>query len=67
MFALLICAILFGLAHAGGGVWYVLLATVAGLGYGLVYHRTQRIELSILLHFALNSIHILFFSYPALI
>lgn len=67
MLALLICAILFGLAHFGGGVKYVLLATVAGTGYGLVYYRTQRIEASILLHFMLNMIHILFFSYPALI
>ncbi len=66
MIALFVCAILFGLAHAGGGAKYVLLATVAGLGYGMVYYRTQRIESSILLHFVLNSIHILFFSYPAL-
>ena len=65
--ALAVCAILFGLAHAGGGAQYVFLATVAGLGYGWVYHRTQRIELSILLHFALNSIHIFLFSYPALL
>lgn len=64
--ALVICAMLFGLAHAGGGIKYVLLATVAGLGYGWAYYRTQRIEASILLHFILNSMHILLFSYPAL-
>jgi membrane protease YdiL (CAAX protease family) len=64
--ALISCAVLFGLAHAGGGMIYVILATVAGLGYGAMYLRTGRIEASILLHFMLNTVHILFFSYPAL-
>ncbi len=62
--ALAVVAVLFGIAHAGGGITYVLLATVAGLGYGWAYHRTQRIEASILLHFTLNSIHILLFRAP---
>ena len=65
-FALVACALLFGIAHAAGGIKYIFLATVAGLGYGWAYHRTQRIEASILLHFTLNSLHILLFSYPAL-
>lgn len=65
--ALVVCAFLFGIAHAAGGIKYVLLATLSGLGYGWAYHRTQRIEASILLHFALNSMHIIFFSYPALV
>lgn len=56
----------FGLAHAGGGAEYVLLATVAGLGYGWIYMRTGRIELSIAAHFALNAAHFLLFSYPRL-
>lgn len=64
--ALISCAVLFGLAHAGGGMIYVILATVAGVGYGAVFLRTGRIEASILLHFMLNTVHILFFSYPAL-
>ena len=64
--ALISCAVLFGLAHASGGLSYVLLATVAGVGYGAVYLRTGRIEASILLHFMLNTVHILFFSYPSL-
>jgi membrane protease YdiL (CAAX protease family) len=64
--AVSISALLFGVAHVGGGFNYVVLATIAGLGYGWAYQRTQRIEASILLHFSLNSIHILFFSYPAL-
>ena len=64
--ALWVAAILFGLAHAAGGVAYVALATVAGAGYGWVYLRTGRIEASILTHFALNATHFFFFTYPAL-
>ena len=64
--ALGVAAVLFGLAHAAGGVTYVALATVAGLGYGWIYQRTQRIEASILTHFALNTVHFFAFTYPAL-
>ena len=59
-------AFLFGLAHAGGGPIYVALATVAGAGYGWTYLRTGRIEASILTHFALNTAHFFWFTYPAL-
>lgn len=64
--ALLVAAGLFGLAHFGGGPTYIALATVAGIGYGLAYARTQRIEASILVHFSLNTFHFLGFTYPAL-
>jgi membrane protease YdiL (CAAX protease family) len=59
-------AILFGLAHAAGGWRYVLVATVAGIGYSLAYQRTGRIEAPILAHFAVNATHFLLFTYPAL-
>jgi hypothetical protein len=59
-------ALLFGLAHAAGGWRYVLLATLAGTGYGLAYRRTVRIESAILAHFAVNVTHLLLFTYPAL-
>ncbi|MBL8139162.1 MAG: CPBP family intramembrane metalloprotease [Acidobacteria bacterium] len=59
-------AALFGLAHVGGGWVYVALATVAGLGYGLVYAITGSIVAAILAHTALNTLHLLFFTYPAL-
>lgn len=64
--ALGVAAGLFGLAHAAGGATYVVLAAIAGLGYGWIYQKTQRIEASILTHFALNSVHFFFFTYPAL-
>jgi uncharacterized protein len=64
--AILLAACLFGLAHHAGGIKYILLATVAGIGYGLAYHRTQRIEAGILTHFTLNALHFLLFTYPVL-
>jgi membrane protease YdiL (CAAX protease family) len=63
---MLIASSLFGLAHYPGGVRYMFLATVAGLGYGWAYHHTKSIEASILTHFLLNTLHFLFFTYPAL-
>lgn len=59
-------AVLFGVAHAAGGWRYVLLATLAGAGYGLAFQRTGSIEASILTHFAVNATHFLLFTYPAL-
>lgn len=64
--AIIFSAILFGLSHFMGGPRYVILATVAGIGYGWIYWRTQRIEAAILTHFSLNLVHFLFFTYPAL-
>ena len=66
LLAISIASILFGLAHYAGGVLYVLLAFIAGMGYGFIYFRTKRIESSIITHFLLNLIHFLFFTYPAL-
>jgi membrane protease YdiL (CAAX protease family) len=64
--AILVGAVLFGLAHLGGGVAYAALATVAGLGYGYAYHATGRVEAAILTHFALNLAHFSLLTYPAL-
>lgn len=60
-------ASIFGAAHYAGGLWSVVLATIAGLGYGWVFWRTNRIEASMLTHFLVNTAHILGFTYPALI
>ena len=64
--ALVTAAVCFGMAHFAGGPKYVILATAAGLGYGIVYQRTGSIEASILTHFGLNTLHFIFFTYPAL-
>ncbi len=57
-------AILFGIAHFGGGLIYVILATIAGVGYGLAYHLTGRLHCAVLVHFAVNAIQQLAFSGP---
>ena len=62
--ALLIGAVAFGVAHFAGGITYVLLATLAGIGYGTAYHLTGRVEACIVVHFLLNLSHLLLFSYP---
>lgn len=65
--ALGVAAVVFGLAHAAGGPLYVLLSTLAGIGYGLAYRRSgDRLEASIVTHFTVNALHFLLFTYPAL-
>jgi membrane protease YdiL (CAAX protease family) len=64
--AIAVASFLFGLSHFTGGPIYILLSTIAGFGYGCIYFKAQKIEASILAHFFLNTIHILFFTYPAL-
>jgi len=64
--AIAVSAVLFGLAHLGGGTQYAALATVAGLGYALIYHRTRRLEWVILTHAGFNLCHFVLFTYPKL-
>jgi len=64
--SLILAASFFGLAHFKGGLSYVILSTIAGLIYGYAYAKTGRVEAAILTHFAVNTIHFIFFSYPAL-
>jgi len=64
--ALVVSSVLFGLAHLGGGPLLALLAAIAGLHYGAAYLLSKRIEGAILTHFALNAVHFVAFTYPAL-
>ncbi len=66
-FAIGVAALLFGLAHFKGGPAYMILAAIAGLFYGYAFWKANRIEAPILVHFSLNLIHFLAFSYPALV
>lgn len=61
---LALTSVFFGVAHFAGGVAYVALASLAGFFYGLAYKHTKTIEAPILVHFLLNSVHFLLFSYP---
>jgi len=66
MVALIIASVLFGLVHFAGGVIYVGLATLAGLVYGISYQKTGRLIIPMTVHFLVNLLHILLFTYPAL-
>lgn len=59
-------ALLFGVVHLGGGIAYMALATIAGLGYACIYSATKRIEAPIIAHFLFNLVHFVGFTYPAL-
>jgi len=63
--ALLIAAVLFGLVHIGAGWQWVLLASLAGIGYGLAY-RFGGLAAAIATHFGLNLLHFVLFTYPML-
>jgi membrane protease YdiL (CAAX protease family) len=59
-------ALLFGAVHFAGGLAYMALATIAGLGYACIYSATKRIEAPIVTHFFFNLFHFIGFTYPAL-
>ena len=67
LIGILLPAIIFGLFHLKAGVPFMIFATLSGIMYGLVYHRSKSIEVTIFTHFLLNFIHITFFTYPFLI
>jgi len=62
--AVTVSGLLFGAAHLGGGWQFAALASLAGLGYALLYSRTRRIEVPITAHFLLNLLHFIVFTYP---
>ena len=64
--AIAVSALLFGAAHIGGGLTYAMLATVAGLVYAYAYHATRRVEVAIIVHFLVNAVHFVGFTYPHL-
>lgn len=59
-----IASIIFGVAHIGGGLHYVFLATLAGGIYGLAFWKGKSIWHSIFTHLAVNTLHIVFLQYP---
>ena len=60
---LFITALLFGLAHTTGGPALMLLAFIAGIGYGWAYYKGG-ILAAILTHFLFNAMHFFLFTYP---
>lgn len=62
--AVLAASLVFGLGHWSIGWNMVALSTAAGLFYGFLYKATRRLWCPMLLHFGINLIHFIFFSYP---
>ena len=68
--SLIIASVIFGLAHLNNGpplpnVTFALLATIAGLFYGWLYHRTKNLAACSLLHALVDTIWVHFFLLPA--
>lgn len=59
-----VAAGLFGLAHLPFSAGFALAATLAGFGYGWVMHLSGRLAAAVLLHGAVNLLHLLLLSYP---
>ena len=66
LITVIVSAIAFGAVHAPGGLLVMLLATILGLGCSYAYHKSQRIEAPIILHFLANSVHFFTATYPQL-
>jgi hypothetical protein len=61
-----VTSLIFGFSHANNGDWrFVVLATLAGLAYGLVYMRTQHLTPAILTHTLVDVVWVLFFMAPS--
>ncbi|NIF05723.1 CPBP family intramembrane metalloprotease [Chryseobacterium sp. Tr-659] len=61
-----IAAAAFGALHWQGGIYYMMYAAIAGAMYGIIYQKSKSIVFSIMSHFFLNLVHIIFFTYPFL-
>ncbi len=61
---LILASLIFAAFHYHGGLAYMTLAFIAGLLYGGIYLRTRFLGSSIALHFFVNFVHFIFFSYP---
>lgn len=56
--------LLFAAVHMPFSPLFAVVAGLAGLGYGLIFHFSGRISLAIALHLAVNVLHLLLLSYP---
>lgn len=61
---LLLATLLFGAVHLPFSTLFAVVATVAGLGYGLAFHFSGRLGPAVALHLGVNLCHVLLLSYP---
>ena len=62
--AIFMGALIFGLAHWGGGIVSMGLAAVTGFFYGLCFYHTCNFRVSMALHFLISFTHVLCFTNP---
>jgi membrane protease YdiL (CAAX protease family) len=65
LFAIGIAAVLFGAVHVMGGLAYVLVTGLAGVGYGLAY-RKGGLEAAVMAHVTVSLLHFTLLTYPLL-
>ncbi|WP_406648247.1 CPBP family intramembrane metalloprotease [Aliisedimentitalea scapharcae] len=63
--AIVSASLLFGAAHLAGGPLIAGLATLLGAACGLGLWFSGRLWVAVLMHFAFNAVHLIFFTYPA--
>ena len=63
---IILTGLLFGLIHAPWSPLFAVVAAVAGIMYGAVYWYSGQLIWAILIHWAVNVIHMLLFTYPLL-
>lgn len=61
--AIVLASVVFGLSHLGAGWQWMLLAAMAGIGYGVAY-RFGGLPAAVVTHFGLNLAHFSLFTYP---
>ena len=66
LLAPIMTAAVFALAHFAGGINYVLVSFISGLGYGYILYKTLRLEWAIICHWLVNVFHFFLFTYPML-
>ncbi|WP_329478810.1 CPBP family intramembrane glutamic endopeptidase [Francisella sp. 19X1-34] len=65
--SVLITSLIFASIHIiFAGIFFAILAFIAGIIYGLAYIKTKRIEVSIICHYLVNIGQFIFFTYPIL-
>ncbi|AGI25039.1 CPBP family intramembrane glutamic endopeptidase [Pseudomonas sp. MT3] len=64
VFGVAASSLLFGMLHWPINPLFAVVAGIAGLGYGLAFHFSGRLLVAVLLHAAVNCLHLLLFSYP---
>lgn len=65
--ALFITTGVYVLRHFYAGPMVMIFSGVSGLFAGYAFQRTQRIEAAIIVHFAIDAVHFLSFTYPLLV